>query len=671
MFVIAFGHQSGGRGAYSHFRVLPHAGYALFTAFIRAASLQDSLFGFGFLRVFTYELKMTASQQLLAEYVTNGSESAFRELVMRYVDLVFSTAVRLVGGDTHLAQDVAQTVFAHLARKACALPRDVLLGGWLHRHTCFVASKIMRGERRRQFRERQAVAMNEQQDYSEANLAQLASVLDEAINQLGSEDRTAVLLRYFEQRDLRSIGKVMGSSEDAARMRVNRAVEKLHILLKHRGVALSAAALGTLLTAKAVTAAPAGLAVTISNAALAGAVAGTGTIFTILKFMTMTNVKLSLAALVVVGALTTSMIQHQEREKLRSENESLRQQITKIQSDNESLSRRKMLAKPMMRLPAPRVAAAALPAKPSAADLQSIHLQLRKDGKVPKLTADQIEAYLKANQRNAASLLAAFRNTGDSALLREAMQKYSNDSQVAFAAAINKDLAPQEQRQWLDAFEKLAPDNALANYLSANNYFNSGQTDQAVRELVAAAAKTQLQDYAVEDIQNVKEAYLDAGYSDTDAEAIALMQQSGGLPNPNLMGLRQLADNMVNLANSYAQGGDMASAQATLQMVVTLGQAYLGLGEKTAVTQMIGQNIEHVGLAAMDPSSPFDDAGQTVQDQIASIAQQRAAVMQLGQEFQGVQPMMTAQDWVNYTDRVMVFGQQAANQWIVSKFGQH
>jgi RNA polymerase sigma factor (sigma-70 family) len=629
------------------------------------------LFGFGFLRVFTYELKMTASQQLLAEYVTNGSESAFRELVVRYLDLVFSTAVRLVGGDTHLAQDVAQTVFVDLARKACTLPRDVMVGGWLHRHTCFVASKIMRGERRRRFRERQAVAMNEQQDNSEANLAQVTPILDEVINQLGAEDRTAILLRFFEQRDLQSIGKAMGSSEDAARMRVNRALEKLHFLLRHRGVNLSVTALGVLLAAKVVTAAPAGLALTISNAALAGAVAGTGTMFTLLKCMTMTNLKLGLGVMVVAGAVTTSVIQRQAQAKLRSENESLRQQITQLQSDNQSLSRRKTVAKPMIRLPAPQVHPAALPVEPPAADWQSIHLQLRKDGKVPKLTADQIEAYLKANQRNAASLLAAFRNTGNLTLLREAMQKYPNDPQVDFAAAINKDLTPQEQRQSLDAFEKLAPDNALANYLSANNYFNSGQTDQAVQELVAAASKTQLQDYAVEDVQNVKEAYLAAGYSDTDAEAIALMQQSGGLPNPNLMGLRQLADNMVNLANSYAQGGDMASAQATLQMVVNLGQQYLGLGEKTAVTQIIGQNIEQVGLAAMDPSSPYGDAGQTVQDQIAAIAQQRAALMQLGQEFQAVQPMMTTQDWFNYTDRVMVFGQQAANQWVVGKYAQH
>jgi len=576
---------------------------------------------------------MTASQQLLAEYVTNGSESAFRELVRRYVDLVFSTAVRLVGGDPHFAQDVAQTVFVDLARKACRLPRDVMVGGWLHRHTCFVASKIMRGERRRQLRERQAVAINEQQDHSEANLARVMPILDEAINQLGAEDRTAILLRFFEQLDLQSIGKAMGSSGDAARMRVNRALEKLHFLLRHRGVTLSAAALGTLLTAEVVTAAPAGLGVAISNAALAGAVAGTGTMFALLKFMTSTNLKLGVGVMVAAGVITTSVIQRQAQEKLRSENKTLRQQVTQLQSDNESLSRRKTVAKPMIRLPAPRVQAAPTPAEPPAADLQSIHLQLRKDGKVPKLTADQIEAYLKANQRNATSLLAAFRNTGNPSLLREAMQKYPNDPQVAFAGAINKDLAPQEQRQWLDAFEKLAPDNALASYLSANNYFNSGQTDQAVQELIAAAGKTQFQDYALEDIQNVKEAYLAAGYSDTDAKAIALMQESGGLPNSNLMGLRQLADNMVNLSDSYQQGGDTASAQATLQMVVNLGREYLGLGEKTAVTQIMGQNIEHAGLAAMDPGSPYGNMGQTVQDQIAAIAQQRAAVMQLARNF--------------------------------------
>src|SRR5579859_5291096 len=157
---------------------------------------------------------MTDSQTLLAHYVEAGSEAAFRELVTRYLALVYSTAVRLVGGDTHLAEDVTQTVFVDLARTAGSLPERVMLGGWLHRHTCFVASKTLRGERRRQLRERQAAEMNALQDHTQANLAQLSPVLDEAIDQLDAEDRSAILLRFFEQLDFRSVGRMLDTNED-------------------------------------------------------------------------------------------------------------------------------------------------------------------------------------------------------------------------------------------------------------------------------------------------------------------------------------------------------------------------------------------------------------------------------------------------------------------------
>jgi RNA polymerase sigma factor (sigma-70 family) len=281
---------------------------------------------------------MTDTQRLLADYVTNASEPAFRELVTRYLDLVYSTAVRLVSGDTHRAQDVAQTVFIDLARKAPSLPNDVMLGGWLHRHTCFVASKIMRGERRRQFRESQAVEMNVLQDPSEANLAEIAPILDDAINQLGDQDRTAIMLRFFEQRDLCAIGEALGSSENAAQKRVTRALEELRSLLKHRGVTSTAAALGTVLASEAVTAAPVELAATVSSAALAGAAAGTATTFTVLKIMTVTNLKLGVSALVIAGAATALVVQHQTQTTLREENDSLQQQITQLQSANGQLS---------------------------------------------------------------------------------------------------------------------------------------------------------------------------------------------------------------------------------------------------------------------------------------------------------------------------------------------
>ena len=72
---------------------------------------------------------MTDSHDLLAEYRQTGSDTAFRELVARFVDLVHSTAFRLVAGDKHRAGDVTQTVFVDLARLARTLPAEVRLDG--------------------------------------------------------------------------------------------------------------------------------------------------------------------------------------------------------------------------------------------------------------------------------------------------------------------------------------------------------------------------------------------------------------------------------------------------------------------------------------------------------------------------------------------------------------
>jgi hypothetical protein len=176
------------------------------------------------------------------------------------------------------------------------------------------------------------------QDHAEANFAEVAPILDEAINQLGEEDRAAILLRFFEHRDLRSVGEALGSSENAAQKRVTRALEELRALLKHRGVASSAAALGTVLASEVVSAAPVGLAATVSSAALVGVATGTATTLTVLRIMTMTNLKLGVSALVVAGATTALVVQHQAQTKLREENESLSQQVTQLHSENQQLS---------------------------------------------------------------------------------------------------------------------------------------------------------------------------------------------------------------------------------------------------------------------------------------------------------------------------------------------
>jgi RNA polymerase sigma factor (sigma-70 family) len=249
---------------------------------------------------------MTDHRTLLADYAANGSEEAFRELVARYIDLVYSTAVRLVNGDTHRAEDVAQTVFADLARLAGKFSQDVMLGGWLHRRTWYVATTLMRNERRRQNRERQAAEMNTLQDHAETSFERIAPLLDEAINQLGASDRAAIVLRFFEHRDLRAVGAALGSNEDAAQKRVSRAVEKLRGHFARRGIVASSTVIASVIAAHAVHAAPAGLASAVTTASLTGAAGSSsfGLASTLIKTMLVKKTTLIAAAVI----LTTTIV---------------------------------------------------------------------------------------------------------------------------------------------------------------------------------------------------------------------------------------------------------------------------------------------------------------------------------------------------------------------------
>jgi RNA polymerase sigma factor (sigma-70 family) len=271
-------------------------------------------------RLFNSESMTTDSQQLLADYVANGSEGAFQELVSRYIDLVYSTATRLVDGDTHRAKDVAQTVFVDLSRMASKLSPDTRLGGWLHRHTCFVARTVMRGERRRQARERQAVEMSILDNHADLALAEIAPVLDEAINELGADDRDAILLRFFERRNLRSVGEALGTSENVAQKRVARAVQELTALLRRQGYIVPAAALVAGLSAAAVKAAPAGLALSITANVFSGVGTAGSAGLTSAKVAAVAKIKVGvICATAAAGLVTVLFLQHQYKGRLRAE----------------------------------------------------------------------------------------------------------------------------------------------------------------------------------------------------------------------------------------------------------------------------------------------------------------------------------------------------------------
>jgi RNA polymerase sigma factor (sigma-70 family) len=605
---------------------------------------------------------MTPDSELLARFAQTNSEDAFAELVKRHVNLVYSAALRKTNGDEHSAKDVAQIVFADLARKAGSLSRRESLTGWLYTSAHFAAAKMIRGENRRRDREekfmREPISENSE-NASNEDWKKIRPALDDAMHELKETDREAILLRYFENQQFAEVGVKLGLNENAARMRVERALEKLRAIFAKRGIT-TAIGFASAISANAIQIAPANLATTLITASIA--TAGTGT-FTLLKIMTATKLKLGISALVLAGATTAFVIQHQAQTKLREQNRSLQQQMAKLQTENERLSVKRVQAP---HLPAPQMQMTNLEMALPTEDSPSTNFYARLKNKPTKLTHDQIEAYLKANGRSAANLLAAFRTSGDPALLKEAMEKFPNDPQVAFEAALDKNLSPDEQRQWLNTFEQSAPNNALANYLSALNYFNAGQIDQGVQELSAASGK-QFNDYTLNQYQDDEEAYLAAGYSQADAEAIPSMQQI----LPQLSQLKQLGQDTVDLANAYNKAGDATSAQAVLQMAVNLGRNYANpLTGEPAISQLVGMAIETMALNTMDPNSPYGSNGQTVQDQLNQLAQQKAAIQQLFQQADPLRQTMSDQDWITYTDRRMLFGEIAAAQWIVSKSGQ-
>ncbi len=615
---------------------------------------------------------MTADSELLRLYAQTCSEDAFAELVRRHVDLVYSTALRRVNGDAHLAQDVAQSVFTDLARKAEALSRRQHLTGWLYTSVCFAAAKAVRTECRRRAREQEAQTMREllKDEAPDCDWNKLRPLLDEAMGTLKESDREAVLLRFFENRPHEEVGAHLGVSENTARMRVDRALEKLRAQLVRRGWTTSTATLSIAISANAVQVAPAGLAAALTTASLGAAASGTTITFAVLKLMGMTKLQLGAGAVLLAAAVGSLIVQSSSKGALRAENASLRLQVAQLTSGKDHFGvRLGRSATQVPQLPAPALQNTGRATGLAAEVLPATNLYERLKDKEPKVTSEQIEPYLKANGRNAASLLAGYRITSDPVLLQEAMRKFPNDPQVAFevvtTAALKKDLAPEERRQWLDAFVKSDPNNALANYLSALDYFKGGQTDQGVQELIAASGK-RFQDYTSERYQNDAEAYLGAGYSMADAKIASGMQ----LLLPQLHEVKELGLDIIELAKSYRQAGDEASAQAATQMAIDLGQRYSTPSPgDPEISRLVGMAIERIALNSMDPNSAYGSSGQTVQDRLNQLSQQKAELLELNQRVESVFPKMSEQDWISYRDRWLIFGEDNALRWVLNKYG--
>jgi len=242
--------------------------------------------------------------KFLQSYERDHSEAAFAELVRRHIDFVYNTALRRLNGDEHLAHDVTQTVFTDLSRKAATLSHRSTLSGWLYTSTRYAAANVVRVEQRRRRREQEAMTMHDQLNFSDTPCWEnLRPVIDDALDQLREGEREAVLLRFFEGRNFTAVGEALAVSEDAARMRVERALDKLRAVLARRGVTSTSVALATVLAAQPVIAAPAGLAAAVTKMVITSGVGVATTTWGFLQTLTATKTVLAASALATIATI--------------------------------------------------------------------------------------------------------------------------------------------------------------------------------------------------------------------------------------------------------------------------------------------------------------------------------------------------------------------------------
>src|SRR5688572_5110080 len=226
--------------------------------------------------------------ELLRDYARTGCDAAFAEVVRRYVDFVYSTALRRAHRDRHLAEDVTQAVFLILSRKAGTIRPGVVLSGWLHRAAGYAAANALKREYRHR-RRRQALlesmsgqeptAMPEHsatEGRESAEWEMIAPLLDGALDRLRRRDRDAVLLRFMQGKSHREVGEAIGITEEAARKRIGRALARLREFFVAKGVTVPAGALAAALAVNGVEAAPPALGAAMVGVTSAGSTSGAG-----------------------------------------------------------------------------------------------------------------------------------------------------------------------------------------------------------------------------------------------------------------------------------------------------------------------------------------------------------------------------------------------------------
>ena len=256
-------------------------------------------------------MEPTDDSALLRQYAESNSDEAFAALVTRHVNLVYSVGLRQTG-KPHAAEEITQAVFIILAKKAAQLRHDKALSSWLFQATRLTANNFIRSESRRRHREEEAYMQSVLNEAGTELWPRIAPLLDDAVAGLREKDRQAIVMRFYEGRNLREVGLSLGVSEDAAEKRVSRALEKLRKFFTKRGVSSTTAIIAGTISANSVQAAPVALAKSVTVVAIAKGAAASGSTLTLikgaLKIMAWTKAKIIVGIGILIVAGTGAVI---------------------------------------------------------------------------------------------------------------------------------------------------------------------------------------------------------------------------------------------------------------------------------------------------------------------------------------------------------------------------
>jgi len=252
--------------------------------------------------------------------------------------------------------------------------------------------------------------------------------------------------------------------------------------------------------------------------------------------------------------------------------------------------------------------------------------------------------------------------------LREAATNFPNDPRVQLSV-LRRDVFPEERRKWLDLFKASSPENPLANYLSARDYFQSGQSDLAVSELLEAGARPAFKDYSMDFKLDEEELNLSAGRSSLQAR----LSSSGWAQDllPELASLKALSQDIAAMQKQYLATGDTGSAENLAQAGLLLADGLRsGDADRFVIKQLVGNAVEAIMLSQLDPkgSYPFLD-GKSPTDRLAELKEQRALLRGLRQATQGALPNMSEAELLSYTERQRLYGELEAMRWLQQRRG--